>query len=197
MTHRALSATLSLVALTSATACLPSSPYDDYCGGASYRAEYRALEDDLRALEGTPQTYTASNADGTLEVELTIRDVSEQFAYAPTHPLVRLADLTTDLLVSRAHAECGEPSASARATYTATWTTNQGDARVLSQSSDAFASYRNGYDSGYVPDGRRVLSVGDQRVTITFEKTSDTSELTLTNYSDPDNPDARMDAHAQ
>ena len=175
-------------------ACLPSSPYDDYCGGASYRSEWRELEDDLRTLEGTAQTYTASNAEGTLEVTFTVSDVSDTYPNAPYATLSRVTDFATDLLIPRAYAACGTPSASSSATFTATWTPTGGGEATVRQERTASTYYQNGYNGYYAPEGWRVLFVGARGFSMRFETPSDASSLTLADFGDPDNTDSGFTA---
>ena len=175
-------------------ACLPSSPYDDQCGGASYRAEWRDLEDDLRTLAGGSLTFVASKPGGTLEVTLTIDEVSDTYARAPNTTLFRIANLATDLIVPHAHASCSMPSASSNATYTATWTPMGGGEATVRQEGTAYTSYQNGNRGYYAPEGWRVLFVRSRGFLMRFETPSDASSLTLADFDDPDHPDSGFTA---
>ncbi len=123
---------LALIAITTLSACAPSySSCEERMGPENAR-----LEGGLRAIQGIPRAYEASNAQGTLRVDLTVDSVDEgttaDVAQAPLG--VRLAALLSDAFVPPAYADeevCEDPSAPGTATYVITWSPSDGEAVVL------------------------------------------------------------------
>ena len=184
-----------LAALTSCAPPEDDSCVDDLCCEVD-RSEARALEDDLRSIEGVTRTYQVSNDQGALHVELTVDDVEEALAHV-THPGVRFAQQVSNLLVPDARAfsnSCVGPSAQSQVTYTVTWSPTDGAPETLHDevAGSGFYSLAS-YQYGPTSEGT-TLYVSTDSVRFRLDSgEGDPETLELRSFRDPDHPQANIE----